>query len=93
MNLCKAIPNIDAEAVTDALGNVSYKYTVKGLPPTKPTENAKKPPEPPAPKAVETVTPEPDPTVPAKPTPEEAEDYARTKELKEKNNVHKRTVV
>ena len=26
-------------------------------------------------------------------TPEEAEDYARTKELKEKNNVHKRTVV
>ena len=74
MNLCKAIPNIDAEAVTDALGNVSYTYTEKGLPPTAPVEDAKKPPDPPAPKAVETVTPEPDPTVPAKPTPEEAEE-------------------
>jgi hypothetical protein len=57
-DICKDIPNIDAEPTYDEDGEiVGYEYVVKGLVPDAPVTDAIKLPPPPTPKPVEEVTP------------------------------------
>ena len=57
-DICKDIPNLDAEPTYDEDGEINgYEYVVKGLVPDAPVTDAIKLPPPPTPKPVEEVTP------------------------------------
>ena len=57
-DICKDIPNLDAEPTYDEDGEINgYEYVVKGLVPDAPVTDAIRLPSPPAPKPVEEVTP------------------------------------
>ena len=57
-DICKDIPNLDAEPIYDEFGfEIGYAYVEKGLVPDAPVVDAIKLPPPPTPKTIEEVTP------------------------------------